>query len=467
MQIVTIGSGFVGAAHSAVVANNGHKVLAYDLDKNKIEDFASRDADRINSRIYEKGLAELVKRAGEKLRFTSDIQDVAKVADKLDTVYMCLPTPAEELDRPIEERCMFRAARDLAQVLKQRNCAEQTKRVVIVNKSTVPIGTAEQLKEKLTEWGVSNFGVASNPEFLVEGKAVDGCINPDRVVLGVENEQDGEVLRAQYRHLGEGKIKMMKVKSAEAVKLLANFELYSRIIQTFHVAGRLCESQPDMDYEEVIAGVTSDLRLPKWGHYTSMFAGGSCFDKDARNLRRTLEACMGTHHAVEFLTLVIDGNLEQLEHFYERPMRAGFSYQGKKVALLGTAFKKDTNDVRMSGALPLTEMLSESGAQQVRIYDPQATNNFIQYFEMQKHPASQILVPCSSVEEALEQTDMAVIATDWTEFQHAAQKIEEIVKPPYLIMDGRRSLRRDYKQLAAKGYTIVAVGSPILGLKIS
>ncbi|MBS3125177.1 hypothetical protein J4211_02910, partial [Candidatus Woesearchaeota archaeon] len=153
MNIVTIGAGFVGSTHSAVLASFGHRVLAYDLNKERIADLASRVPERIDACIYEPGLSNLIK-THENLQFTADLTELYALSDTIDVIFLCLPTPAHELTLPDEQQHLFIAAKTIAVIIKKRNNGEQTKRIVIVNKSTVPIGTAEKLKIKFTEWGV-------------------------------------------------------------------------------------------------------------------------------------------------------------------------------------------------------------------------------------------------------------------------------------------------------------------------
>ncbi|RMD57656.1 UDP-glucose/GDP-mannose dehydrogenase family protein [Candidatus Woesearchaeota archaeon] len=458
MNILVVGTGFVGATHAAVMAHTGHKVLAYDIDSQKIDAFNSRDAQAIDSQIYERGLAKLIQDHKSNLSFTSKLADVTSIRDQLDAIFLCLPTPAQELEKPFDERYLARAAYSIEPILSLRSKTKQENRLIILNKSTVPIGTAKTLEDRLRERGLDNFAVGSNPEFLVEGKAVQGSLNPDRIVVGLRDEKDIEKAKRIYKN-HEGKIITMSPESAESVKLLANFELYSRIVQTYHVAGRLCESNPNLNYEDIIAGVTADARIPKWGHYLSLYAGGSCFDKDARNLLKTIEECAASEHAQNFINTTIEGNKAQLKRLYHRAKETGFNFKGKTVALMGTAFKCNTNDVRMSPAIPLTKWLIRDGAF-VLAYDPQASNNYLKAFE--GAPESAYLSKCSK-KEALELSDCTIICTEWPEFKFLAEDIRENCKTPYLILDGRRAIAKEYENLSREGYSIIAVGAPQMG----
>jgi len=461
MNVLVVGSGFVGTAHAAVLASHGHIVLSFDVDKKKTDALSSNDPLQIDACVYEPGLSHLIISHKSNLRFSSSFDDVKKAADTTDVVFLCLPSPAYELELPIEERFTFKAAKQLSEIFSNRNNGAQSKYVLFVNKSTVPIGTASLLKNKFEEAGVKNFGVASNPEFLVEGKAVIGSQNPDRVVIGVSSANDDALLRSLYLNISSGKIKTVAPSDAEAIKLLANFELFSTVVRTFQVVGRLCEVVPGLNYENVVAGITSDSRIPKWGHFTSLYSGGSCFEKDALNLLKTLSCFPDINLSANFVKTIIDGNNEQLFRFYNRAKtEAKFSFENKTVALLGVAFKKDTNDVRMSPAFRIVEWLNQDGVKLINVYDPQASNNFI--CEL-KHEYSKKVKIKSSAKEALSGADVVIIATDWSEFKFLSKDV--IDSRPKLLMDGRRSLSANYSDIVEAGINIVAVGSAFLSKK--
>jgi UDPglucose 6-dehydrogenase len=461
MNVLVVGSGFVGTTHAAVLASHGHVVLSFDVDKKKVDALSSNDPFQIDNCVYEPGLSHLIVSHKSNLSFSSSFDDVKKVADTMDVVFLCLPSPSYELELPIEERFTFKAAKQLSEVFSNRNKGAQSKYVLFVNKSTVPIGTVSLLKNKFEVWGVKNFGVASNPEFLVEGKAVIGSQNPDRVVIGVSSPSDDALLRSLYLNISSGKIKTVTPSDAEAIKLLANFELFSTIVRTFQVVGRLCEVVPGLTYENVIAGITSDSRIPKWGHYTSLYSGGSCFEKDALNLLKTLSGSPDINLSANFVKMIIDGNTQQLHRFYNRAkIEAKFSFENKTIALLGVAFKQDTNDVRMSPALRIAEWLNQDGVKLINVYDPQASNNFVR--EITPECAKKVKIQ-SFAKDALSSADVVIIATDWPEFKFLSKDI--IDSRPKLLMDGRRSLSAKYSDIVEAGVSIVAVGSAFLSKK--
>ena len=458
MNILIIGAGWVGATHAAVLASTGHNVCAYDVNKEKIADLASGDETRIERNIYEPELAHVIKSHPENLKFVSDLNALEQFIDITDVIFLCLPTPAHELEFPPEKRTLYIALKALSESLCKRNQKTQSKYLLIATKSTTPIGTAELIKQKLESHGVKNFGVGSNPEFLVEGKAIENSQNPDRVIIGVSSKKDEELLKEVYRHLSSSKFKVGSPTDAEAIKLLSNFELFSRIITTFQVAGRFCELIPGLTFENIFSGLTSDERIPKWGHYTSLYAGGSCFKKDAENLLRIAKQ-YDSEYTKELLKTIIEGNENQLQRFYERAKKeAKITFKGKKIALLGTTFKQGTNDVRGSPSLPLTEWLYRDGAT-IKAYDLKGEEMYKNAFK--NKPEEKIITVCHNIQEALKDTDACIICTDWPEFKFITEHILKL-KKPYLIMDGRRCLAKDYKQLNTAGFSIIAVGSPYM-----
>ncbi len=460
MNIAVIGAGWVGATHAAVMAFFGHKVYAYDLNKEKIADFASGKEELIERNVFEPELAHLIKAHPETLKFTSDIKTLEEFLNVVDVIFLCLPTPAQELELPYQKRSLFIAIKSLSEILCKRNSGKQSKHVLIVTKSTAPIGTADLLKKELELNGVKNFGVGSNPEFLAEGKAILGGQNPDRVVIGISSQMDEEILRDVYRSLSSQKLKAVKPADAEAIKLLSNYELFSRIVMTYQVGGRLCELIPALTFENVMAGVTSDERIPKWGHFTSLYAGGSCFKKDAENLLRTVSVYDNVDCTKNFIKVVLEGNENQFKRFYERAKKeANFSFKEKKIAFLGTSFKRGTNDVRCSPSVMLTEWLCRDGAKEIKTYDPKGNEHYLSLFK--NKPEEKIITLCKNTEEALKDTDVCIICTDWPEFEFITPHFLEL-KKSCLIMDGRRSLAKDYVKLNKAGFSIVAVGSPYL-----
>ncbi len=272
------------------------------------------------------------------------------------------------------------AARKIAAALRRRNKGAQEKYIVIVNKSTVPIDTVSRTRKILREAGVRNTGVVSNPEFLVEGQAVMGALRPDRIVIGAEKEKDFAVLRRIYqRFLNAPTVRYIEVNPREAAagKLLANFTLFSRLAVCFDVIGRTCESFPGIHFENVRRILSSDPRIGAWGLYDSLYAGGSCFIKDARSLRYQLQARKKDASLVQE---IFGANRHGSWDSSAGRNRGHFDWTRKKVALLGVAFKRNTNDIRNSPAADIVPFLAGKKVRETRIFDPAAMDNFRRLF---------------------------------------------------------------------------------------
>ena len=462
MHIVYLGAGFVGACSAAVAADSGHNVLAFDVNADRVARLASLDKKTIEGCLHEEGLAELIIKHQSRLVFSCDERLLATELDRAEAVFMCLPTP--EREDGSSDLSFFTAATEmLGRLLVRRNGGSQTQRILVVNKSTVPIDTIDLSKRILAPMGVVNFGIASNPEFLVEGKAVRDSIHPERVIVGAENDEDFRTLRRLYqRYVDSSTVQYLEMNPYEAatVKLLSNAALFARLAFTFAVAGRICEVIPGLNYENLRRGITGDSRIGRWGFYDSFYAGGSCLIKDAQSLSWQLE---GHGADAGFMREVLRSNERQLAHFIDRAgTEAAFSFAGKKVAVLGLSFKQDTNDMRHSGAIGIISHLLASGAVDVPVYDPAAMDVCRAIFPADDGLNGRIRY-CASAVEALAGTDAVVICTDWPEFRTLGEAILANCPPAYLVMDGRRIIESDYATLTGRGMTVIAVGSPLLG----
>ena len=471
MNILYIGSGFVGACSAAISASSGHNVLVYDIDEKKVQMLSSGDRDTIESCLFEEGLGDMLVRNKERVEFTLDYKRVEEFLDDCDAVFMCLPTP--EIGETGESNLSyyFDAAEKLSQALLKRNLSssstapdklagEQSKYVVIVNKSTVPIDMVDKTQEIMDEVGVKNYGVVSNPEFLVEGKAIQGSLKPDRVVIGAWKEEDFKIMREIYeRFYNSPTVSYIEInpKEAAASKLLANFNLAYKLIACYDVIGRTCETFEDLKFENIRNVLTTDKRIGNWGFFDSLYAGGSCLVKDIRSLSHQLQTS-GTNASL--VDEIYRGNKRQLETFISRAKDdAGFDWKDKKVALLGTSFKRDTNDIRNSPSIDIMNFLNDNNIGGVNIFDPAAMGYFKQVF-----PESEIIKYKSNEVETLSNCDVVIIATDWPQFKALGDKLIELPNKP-LIMDGRRILQHRYDDLQKAGFDIIAVGSPFLKSK--
>ncbi|MBP6859502.1 MAG: UDP-glucose/GDP-mannose dehydrogenase family protein [Candidatus Magasanikbacteria bacterium] len=463
MKILYIGSGYVGTCSAAISADSGHDVLVYDIDDSKIKKLGSNDIDQIESCLFEKGLGEMLLLNKERIKFSSNYDEVIESLESVDAIFLCLPTPEKNNSEGESDLSFYyQATEKLADNLLKRNNGEQSKYVVIVNKSTVPINMVRETSNIMNSHGVKNIGVVSNPEFLVEGKAMEGSVRPDRIIIGAESEKDFAVMREVYgRFHNATSIQYIEVNPFEAAagKLLANFLLFNRLANTFSVMGRVCESFADVRFENVRKIITSDPRIGTWGFYDSVYAGGSCFIKDAASLAHQIEEAGGRAHQVR---LTLEENKFQRDYFYSRAEKeASFSWKGKTIAILGVAFKQGTNDVRNSPAFDIVNHLIADGVAAIKVYDPTALPMFKSFLSKNGSRDEKINYT-DSEEQALEQSDACIILTDWPQFSLLGEKIEKVCSAPYLVMDGRRILQGRFESLQKKGYSIISVGSPFL-----
>ncbi len=457
MKIIVVGTGFVGLPHAAVLSEYGHEVYAYDIDQKKINAFETGEAAQIESYVNEPGLAAAVaENLNRYLFFTTDITDIVEGTD---IFFLCLNTPPNR-DGSSDLSYYLSAAHHLGELLANR---ETKNRVVLVNKSTVPIGTARLLQRVLEEHGVENFGVASNPEFLAQGNAIDGSRKPDRVVVGADTEEDFKLLRRVYsQFVNHVRIRYLETtpETAEAIKYMGNTLLLTYISFWNGVGARLAETHPNIRMEDLKIGVTSDNRISTWGSYVSNGAGGSCFGKDIQSLIYQLNQ---NGRSTDLLQAVYNINEYQKTYLIDRAVyEAGFSFNQKRVALLGLAFKKRTNDMRDSAALKVVEALLARGVKEIRAYDPLAVPEAKRkWFNPEYNHLFERITYHKSAREAIEGSDALYISTDWEEFRGLSRTIETAVNPPYLIIDGRRMMP-DFEALVERGYDFMAVGGTLL-----
>lgn len=455
MNILYIGAGFVGSCSAAVSADSGHSVLVYDIDTTKITALNSLNRSQIEATIMEEGLVDLLTRHKDRLTFTAQYADVEIFLNTCDAVFMCLPTP--EIGETGDSNLTYYhdAAKKLATSLAKRNNSTQERYIVIVNKSTVPIDMVNKTEELCKEYGVINVGVVSNPEFLVEGKAITGSLKPDRIVIGAWKEQDFAIMRLLYQRFYDSPtVEYIEVNPFEAAagKLIANFYLFNKLALCFDVMGRTAEAFPSIHFENLRRILTSEPRIGTWGFYDSLYAGGSCFIKDARSLAYQLaEKGMDT----TLVNTTYAANKRQLEHFMRRAEEELlFDWTGKTIAIFGAAFKRDTNDIRNSPTINFIDFLQTKHVSRIGVFDP-AIQTFIRSF-----PANEQLWYPESQEELIDSADVVVISTDWPQFRSLGDLLVKKNKK-LLILDGRRMLQQVYDELQGQGCTIIAVGSPI------
>lgn len=453
MKIIVAGTGFVGLVHAAVCSEYGHEVYAYDNDKEKIRAFSTGDSEEIEKYVNEPGLNGIIRETIDKYLFF--LTDLKAIIEGVDAIFLCLPTPPN-LNGSTNLTIYNSAAEEIARILAER---KDQRRVLLINKSTVPIGTARHLQKIMTAKGVKNFGVASNPEFLAEGSAVEQSRRPDRVVVGCDQQEDFQILRQVYsQYVNHVRIKYIEStpETAEAIKYVANTMLLTYISFWNGVGAKIGEKIPNVSIDDLRKGVTADDRISTWGSYVSNGAGGSCFGKDIRSLIYQLRQ---VHVSTKMLESSYEVNEEQKVYLIDRAItETGFQFNNKTVAVTGLAFKKHTNDMRDASSIKVIETLLGKGVAKIKAYDPLAVDTARAVFNPKENVLFEKIEYFHTAKEAIKGTDALFISSDCEEFRGLSRTIEEIVKPPYLVIDGRRMIP-DFKELLAKGYTYLAVGS--------
>jgi UDPglucose 6-dehydrogenase len=431
MKITVVGTGYVGLVTGTCFAETGNNVICVDIDANKVNKLSNGQIT-----IYEPGLEKLFERnlKEERLHFTTNLAEGVKDAE---VIFLALPTPPGE-DGSADLSYILKVADDLGKIL--------TDYKVIVDKSTVPVGTAEKVQAAIAKNCKTEFDVVSNPEFLREGVAVDDFMKPDRVVIGTRSDRARKVmgdLFAPFVRQGNP-ILFMDEKSAELTKYAANSFLATKISFMNEIA-ILCEKL-GADVDMVRRGVGSDDRIGKRFLFPGIGYGGSCFPKDVQALVKSSE---DVSYEFQILNAVMDVN-EKQKLFLLPKINAWFNndLKGKHFALWGLAFKPNTDDIREAPALYMIDALVAAGAT-VTVHDPEAMENVrrligdkVNYAEHQY--------------ECLENADALIIATEWSVFRTPDfDKIKSTLKNS-LIFDGRNLF--DVQRMEELGFHYESVG---------
>ena len=421
MKLCMVGTGYVGLVAAACFAEMGNHVVCVDVNPRVV---ASLAAGKLH--IYEPGLEELVRRgaADGRLRFTCDPAEALAGADM---AFICVGTPPGE-DGSCDLQYVVQAARDIGKVMSGD--------LIVVDKSTVPVGTADKVREALLEtlaardasWRVD---VVSNPEFLKEGDAINDFMKPDRVVVGTESDEAAEKMRELYTPFARARDKFIRmgVRSAEMTKYAANCLLAAKISFINEIAG-ICE-QVGADVRKVRAGIAADQRIGHHFIYPGMGYGGSCFPKDVKALIRTAHEAGSAPKLLESIDAVND---RQKRRMGER-IAAWFEPRGgaasKTLAVWGLAFKANTDDVRESAPLVVIDMLSKAGMR-VRAFDPVAGANARALYK--DNPLVEIV---DEQYAAVEGADALLVATEWNQFRAPDfERLKTDMRAP-IIFDGR------------------------------
>ena len=436
MNIAIVGTGYVGLVSGTCFSEMGINVTCVDVDSRKIESLKQGIVP-----IYEPGLEEMVARNAKagRLRFTTDLRECL---DDVEVVFSAVGTPPDE-DGSADLHYVLEVARTVGQNIK--------KHVVFVTKSTVPVGTARKVKaaiqEEIEKRGVEvEFDVASNPEFLKEGAAVEDFMRPDRVVVGVESERAREVMTRLYRPfmLTNDRMLFTDIPSAEMIKYAANSMLATRISFMNDMAN-LCELV-GADVNMVRKGIGSDSRIGAKFLYPGCGYGGSCFPKDVKALIKTAEQ---NGYGMRVLKAVEEVNDSQKRVPFEKLSRHfGGELRGKTVALWGLAFKPETDDMREAPSLVLIGLLLEAGCV-VRVYDPVAMDEC-------KRRIGDKVVYCRDKYEAVVDADALLLVTEWKEFRVPSWEVLRKTMRGNVVIDGRNIYDRE--EMRRNGFEYECIG---------
>src|SRR3989344_453832 len=431
MKITIIGTGYVGSVTGACLADLGNEVICLDIDKEKIERFRKGELP-----IYEPGLSDLVKRNVRegRLSFTTDKK---KAIQGSDVIFIAVGTPSAP-DGSVDMAFIESAAKDIGTFMNSYK--------VIVDKSTVPVGTADKIREiiKGSQKEKHEFDLVSNPEFLREGNAIHDFMNPDRIVIGVDNGKAKSIMLSIYGGIERtGKpILVTDVKSSELIKYASNAMLATRISFMNEIA-RLCE-KTGADIKMIAKGIGLDSRIgPRFLH-AGVGYGGSCFPKDVRGLVAT-----GKEYGIDFkiLRAVDQVNEEQKTWLIPKIRKELADLKGRKIAVWGLAFKPKTDDIREAPSIAIINELQKLGAKIVA-FDPEAERSakrVLRNVDYAKTPY-----------EALEGCDALVVVTEWSEFRNLDKaKMKKLMKRP-VIFDGRNIYSRT--EMRSLGFRYFGIG---------
>lgn len=437
MQITIFGSGYVGLVTGACLAEVGNHVVCIDIDEEKIRRLNNGEVP-----IYEPGLDDYIERNVEagRLEFTTDI---ARGVEHGLFQFIAVGTPPDE-DGSADLQHVVAVARSIGEHMNAYR--------IIVDKSTVPVGTADKVRETVRaalngRASEFEFDVVSNPEFLKEGAAIEDFMKPDRIIVGTDNPRTGELLRALYEPFNRNhdRVITMDIRSAELTKYAANAMLATKISfmnELANIAERL-----DADIEKVRVGIGSDPRIGYQFIYPGAGYGGSCFPKDVRALARSARS---VDYEAALLESVEAVNDRQKRRLFEKIAEHYGDVAGKTIALWGLAFKAKTDDMREASSRVLMEALWDAGAA-VRAYDPEAMDEARRIYADQ--PA---LTLCDTAREAIEGADALAIVTEWQEFRSPSfEELKSTLKDP-VIFDGRNLY--DPEMLKLHGITYHAIG---------
>lgn len=430
MKIAVIGTGYVGLVTGTCLAEVGHDVVCMDIDESKIAKLKQGQTP-----IYEPGLEDLVQKnsAAGRLHFTTKLEDLDSPA----VIFFALPTPPNG-DGDADLTYVLSAAKNVAKTLKEYT--------VLVNKSTVPVGTAQKVRDVVAAETDVPFDIVSNPEFLKEGFAVSDFMNADRIVVGSSSAKALQVMEEVYQPFTTEGVPLitMDEASSEMTKYAANSFLATKISFMNEVAN-LCELV-GANVDKVREGIGADERIGKRFLYAGIGYGGSCFPKDVMALHHSANSM---DYDFKILSAVMDVNERQKKVLVQKITdQLGKDLKGKTFAIWGLAFKPDTDDIREAPSLEIIRELLEHGAS-IRAYDPEAMENVKRIFPTE-------ITYVENATKALEEADVLIIVTEWKEFIAVEPQTLHEALAAKMIFDGRNIF--DPEAMTKAGLTYISIG---------
>ncbi|HEX6981815.1 MAG TPA: UDP-glucose/GDP-mannose dehydrogenase family protein [Balneolaceae bacterium] len=444
MKIAVIGTGYVGLVSGTCFADSGNEVICVDIDEQKVQSLKEG-----NIPIYEPGLEAIFSRniREERLTFTTNMEEAVRDAE---IVFLCLPTPPGG-DGEADLSAVMKVAGQLGHLISDYK--------VIVNKSTVPVGTAGRVRDAIAESAdEENFDVVSNPEFLREGAAVDDFMKPERVVIGTSSEKAAELMTTLYEPFvrSGNPIIVMDERSSELTKYAANAMLATKITFMNEIAN-ICE-KVGANVDNVRRGVGTDSRIGKRFLFAGIGYGGSCFPKDVQAIHYTAGKCGYDFRILESVMKVNEAQkvsiVRKMEDYFGTD-----NFSGKTFGIWGLSFKPETDDIREAPALYIADELVERGAK-LLAYDPEAITTF------KKATTQKVLDNTTFVhnqKDALNDVDALVICTEWNEFRRPTiDRFQDHMKQS-VIFDGRNLY--DLERARKSGITYISVGRPSVNVE--
>ena len=431
MKISVIGTGYVGLVTGTCLAETGNEVVCVDIDKDKVDKMRNGVVP-----IYEPHLDVLFERniKANRLQFTTSLDEGLEHGE---IIFLALPTPEDE-DGSADLSYVLNVSKLIGEKIKEYK--------VIVDKSTVPVGTAEKVKETISKNAQCDFDVVSNPEFLREGYAVDDFLKPERIVIGSSSEKATKLMQKLYNPFvrSGNPIIIMDEKSAELTKYAANSFLATKITFMNEIAN-YCE-KAGADVDKVRAGMGTDSRIGKRFLFPGIGYGGSCFPKDVKALQK---AGLDKDYDFKILNSVIEVNEKQKTILIPKiEKQFNQDLTNKKLAIWGLAFKPETDDVREAPAIYIMNELLSKGAK-LSVYDPEAMPNIKKQFGNK-------LTYCESMYDALNDADALVICTEWSIFRTPDfKKVKQLLKQN-IIFDGRNLY--DLEDIKKEGISYISIG---------